>query len=179
MYSCHFKGKRKLSGQQHPAQTSAAPPADCPIPPTLSMLDTLNLSWVPQPPPSPKHGQQGETGPTQETPSLTGSLSASAPSRLCLQPVQVYFYNLGKPNAGSTKIDIIHDGLHMTLSPFSQNTKLTISWHFYSFSHKYPQCHKWTLGCCLTRECSKSLSTIRQMYCNGEEKLWSVIPVHC
>lgn len=37
--------------------------------------------------PAQTTGQQGKTGPTQETPSLTQSLSASAPSRLCLQPV--------------------------------------------------------------------------------------------
>lgn len=63
--------KLSLQGEKKTfcAQTSAAPPAEHPIPPPTTLcprLDTLSLSWVPQPPPSPNHGQQDETGHTQE-----------------------------------------------------------------------------------------------------------------
>lgn len=138
MYSCHFKGKGNFCGQQCCAQTSAAPPADCPIPPAAMTGHPPPFLGAPATS-QPKPWQQGERRPTQETPSLTQSLSASALPAACVTEecqrllscsLQVYFYSLGKPNPGNTKIHIIHDGLHMTLSPFSQNTKLTISWHF-------------------------------------------------
>lgn len=80
-YSCHSKGKRKLSGQQHCAQTSTAPPAEYPIPPPTTLcpwLDTLSLSWVPQPPPSPNHGWNRNTKSHTEP---------KCQSALCLQPV--------------------------------------------------------------------------------------------
>lgn len=81
------------------------------------LLDTLSISWVPQQTPSPNHG------PTQGTPSLTQSLSASALPAACVTECQcllsctsqVYFHSLGKPNAVNTKIHIIHDGLKYTL----------------------------------------------------------------
>lgn len=71
MYSCHFQGKRKLWAAVPCSKLSSSSswlphPTSCH--PLCPWLDTLSLSWVPQPPPSPNHGQQGETEPTQETP---------------------------------------------------------------------------------------------------------------
>lgn len=85
VYSFHFEGRRKKPfGQQHHAQTSAALQLTVPS----HLLSPSVHGWT-----SPgclSHLPAQNTGSRvkQVPPSLTESLSANAPSRLCLQPVR-------------------------------------------------------------------------------------------
>lgn len=75
MYSCHFEGKRKLSGQQHAVLLlQQLTPADCPFPPPFHTPSIAgNPEAFPGAPASsqPKpQGTSGKHGPAQETSSL-------------------------------------------------------------------------------------------------------------